>query len=43
MRTAKKWGHKDASEWHERKEKQVNRARSSSSSTLVATDVDTKE
>ena len=40
----RRWGHKDASEWHERKkEKQVNRVRSSSSSTLVATDVDTKE
>ena len=37
-----KWGHNDASGWHG-KEKQVNRVRSSSSSTLVATDVDTKE
>ena len=38
----RKWSHKDASGWHG-KEKQVNRVRSSSSSTLVATDVDTKE
>ena len=38
----RKWGHNDASGWHG-KEKQVNRVRSSSSSTLVATDVDTKE
>ena len=44
------WGHKDPSRWHG-KEKQVNRVRnkagtaslSSSSSTLMATDVDTKE
>ena len=38
----RKRGHNDASGWHE-KENQVNRVRSSSSSTLVATDVDTKE
>ena len=38
----RKWGHNDASGWNG-KEKQVNRVRSSSSSTLVATDVDTKE
>ena len=45
----KRWGYKDASEWHG-KGKQVNRVRDkagtvslgSSSSTLVATDVDTK-
>ena len=37
----RKWSHNDASGWHG-KEKQVNRVRSSSSSTLVATDVDTK-
>ena len=45
IENCRKWGHNDASEWHERKkkEKQVNRVRSSSSSTLVATDVDTKE
>ena len=35
----RKWDHNDASGWH-REEKQVNRVRSSSSSTLVATDVD---
>ena len=48
--TAEKWGHKVASCWHG-KEKQVDRVRnragtaslSSSSSTLVAADVDTKE
>ena len=38
----RKWGHNVASGWHG-KEKQVNRVRSSSSSTLVATDVDRKE
>ena len=38
----RKWGHNDASGWHG-KENQVNRVRSSSSSTLVATDVDIKE
>ena len=38
----RKWGHNDASGWHG-KEKKVNRVRSSSSSTLVATDVDTTE
>ena len=37
----RKWSHNDASGWHG-KEKQVNRVRSSSSFTLVATDVDTK-
>ena len=37
-----KWGHNDAGGWYG-KEKQVNRARSSSSFTLVATVVDTKE
>ena len=36
-----KWGHNDASAWLERVKK-VNLLRSSSSSTLVATDVDTK-
>ena len=36
-----KWGHNDASAWLER-EKKVNLVMSSSSSTLVATDVDTK-
>ena len=38
----RKWGHNDASARLER-EKQVNQLRCSSSSTLVATDVDTKE
>ena len=46
----RKWGHNDASGWHG-KEKQVNRVRdkactvslSSSSSTLTATEVDTKK
>ena len=38
----RKWGHNVLSCWHG-KEKQVNRVRSSSSSTLMATDVDTKE
>ena len=38
----RQWGHNDVSGWHG-KENQVNRVRSSSSSTLVATDVDTKE
>ena len=38
----RKWGHNDASGW-DGKEKQGHRVRSSSSSTLVATDVDTKE
>ena len=38
----RKWGHNDASGWHG-KEKQVNRVRSSSSFTLVATDGDKRE
>ena len=38
----RKWGHNGASDWHG-EEKQGNRVRSSSSSTLVVTDVDTKE
>ena len=38
----RRWGHNDASGWHG-KEIQVNRVRSSASSTLVDTDVDTKE